>query len=82
MVVINVVVGSTDVVASTVGVVVGSVVVISVVVATVDVVFSVVVVAPIMEHTICNLTSNEMSKPQRHCAHNGKHHMITPFLIS
>ena len=44
MVVINVVVGSTDVVGSTVGVVVGSVVVCSVVVATVDVVSSNVVV--------------------------------------
>ena len=64
MVVINVVVGSTDVVAFTVGVVVGSVVVTSVVVATVVVVFSVVVVAAVMEHTVRNLTWNEAWKAQ------------------
>ena len=51
VVVINVVVGSTDVVGSTVGVVVGCVVVCSVVVATVVVVSTVVVVATILRST-------------------------------
>ena len=63
VVVINVVVGSTDVVGSTVGVVVGCVVVCSVVVAMVVVVSSVVVVAT----ASCNTqfaTSNDTKSPK------------------
>ena len=61
VVVIRVVVGSTDVVGSTVGVVVGCVVVCSVVVATVVVVSSVVVVAAVLRSTHFAISGEKIS---------------------